>query len=231
MMDDAREPHRHTNPTRQAEGDIPALLAAAARGDETAWRGIIDLYARRVFALARSRLGAGGSGGAGGAGRGGKGNDTLAEEITQSVFATLAAKLSPRQDGPAGYTEQGKFEAWLFRIAMNRVRDEVRRQRRHAVPTDPETLDGVHAAQGEDAAEHAEHRRQLDSLRAAMAELGEADREVIELRHHAGLSFKQIAELLAEPIGTLLARHHRALKKLKDLMSSPASISFGGDRS
>ena len=45
-----------------------------------------------------------------------------------------------------------------------------------------------------------------------MARLHDADREVIELRHHGGLSFKQIAELLDEPLGTLLARHHRALR-------------------
>jgi RNA polymerase sigma-70 factor (ECF subfamily) len=51
--------------------------------------------------------------------------------------------------------------------------------------------------------------------------LSESDREVVELRHHAGMSFKSMAELLEEPIGTLLARHHRALKKLKDLMSGP----------
>jgi RNA polymerase sigma-70 factor (ECF subfamily) len=51
-----------------------------------------------------------------------------------------------------------------------------------------------------------------------MGTLSESDREVIELRHHAGLSFKQIAELVNEPLGTLLARHHRALRKLKAAM-------------
>ena len=60
----------------------------------------------------------------------------------------------------------------------------------------------------------------LDALRSALSGLEDADREVIELRHHAGMSFKQIADLLEEPIGTLLARHHRALRKLKDIMTA-----------
>ena len=49
--------------------------------------------------------------------------------------------------------------------------------------------------------------------------LPEADRRIIHLRHFAGLSFKQIAEVLEQPLGTVLARQHRALKKLRGLMS------------
>jgi RNA polymerase sigma-70 factor (ECF subfamily) len=51
-----------------------------------------------------------------------------------------------------------------------------------------------------------------------MAELNEEDREVIELRHHGGMSFKEMAEMLGEPMGTLLARHHRALHKLRRVL-------------
>lgn len=192
------------------EGDaIAGVLRAAASGSENAWREVVQLYARRVYALARSRLG-GSSGG---------GHD-LAEEITQSVFCTLARTI-----GKGEYTEKGRFESWLFRIAMNRVRDEVRRRRRHAEPTDPESFnhvahnprvlagnDGVRGGSaGADATE-------IASLRDAMERLSEDDREVIELRHHAGLGFKQMSEMLDQPLGTLLARHHRALKKLKDFM-------------
>jgi RNA polymerase sigma-70 factor (ECF subfamily) len=103
---------------------------------------------------------------------------------------------------------------------MNRLRDEMRRQKRHASPPDPGAL--VYA--GEAAADETveDMSEELRRLRSAVAHLSEADRQVVELRHHAGLSFKQIAELLEEPLGTLLARHHRALKKLKDLMTAPA---------
>ncbi|MGA0172078.1 MAG: sigma factor-like helix-turn-helix DNA-binding protein [Phycisphaerales bacterium] len=39
---------------------------------------------------------------------------------------------------------------------------------------------------------------------------------MIELRHIGGMSFRQMAEHLDEPLGTLLARHHRALRKLRE---------------
>ncbi|MGQ0629271.1 MAG: RNA polymerase sigma factor, partial [Phycisphaerales bacterium] len=168
---------------------------------DRAWRIVIDLYARRIFALAKSRVR----------------NTDVAEEITQSVFVTVAAKL-----GSGGYTEKGRFEAWLFRVAVNRIRDEIRRLRRHAGPTDPEQFAGLEDESA--AAPHAASACRADDglvrLRAAMTELSDTDREIVELRHHGGLSFAQIAEQLAEPLGTLLARHHRALRKLKELIEA-----------
>src|SRR4029453_13448356 len=90
-------------PQSDGSGEIAGRLAAAGRGDETAWREVIARYGRRVYALAKSRCQRG----------------DVAEEVTQSVFATVASKL-----GSGGYTEQGRFESWLFRVAMNRIRDE-----------------------------------------------------------------------------------------------------------
>lgn len=191
-------------PSGPTTDNLPGLLLAAGQGDEEAWRAIINLYARRVYALAKSRLGAS--------------RHDLAEEITQSVFVTVASKLGKQNaEGVLGYTEQGRFESWLFRVAMNRVRDEIRRARRQATPTDPETLGNNLAAPVSEEIE-SDLPENLRSLRRAMEKLSDADREIVELRHHAGLSFKQIAELVSEPLGTLLARHHRALKKLKELM-------------
>lgn len=161
----------------------------------------MDLYARRVFAMARSRLH----------------NDELAEEITQSVFVTIATKLNGQGDG-SGYSEQGKFEPWLFRITMNRVRDYCRKRARHATPTAPEHMGGLSARPAIDHAERDAGMADMNKLRSAMEQLSDRDREIIELRHHGQMSFKQIAEISGDPIGTLLARHHRALKKLRDLL-------------
>lgn len=173
--------------------EIASLLSAAADGDDAAWRELVERYGRRVFALAKSRCQ----------------NVDLAEEITQSVFATVAAKL-----GSGGYAEQGRFESWLFRVAMNRVRDEMRRRKRHAEATDPALFGGVADTREHNSAE----APLLPKLRLAIAQLSDSDREIIELRHHGGMSFKDISQLLNEPLGTLLARHHRALRKLKQAM-------------
>lgn len=205
--------------------DLAPLLRAASGGDERAWRELVELYARRIYALARSRLGSS-SGGRGSFSRSDRAGpfvagDDAAEEVTQSVFCTVASQLR------AGtYTEQGRFEAWLFRIAMNRIRDEVRRRRRQAEPTDPEVLGGVEADE-EAAGAQVGDGVEFVALRSAMGRLTEPDREIIELRHHGQMSFKQIAEMLDEPLGTLLARHHRALRKLKELMTGEGGLLHG----
>lgn len=196
----AHEPDAHPTDRPDHSATIGPILAAAARGDENAWAQLIRLYGKRVFALCRSRLR----------------DPHLAEEVTQSVMVTVAAKLKDGQ-----YSEQGRFEAWLFRIAVNRVRDEIRRSSRSVIVGGDDAIEAAQAkaptsptrSSGDD----------LDALRNAMALLPEIDRQVVELRHHAQLSFNSIAEMLEEPLGTLLARHHRALKKLKDLMTNNPS--------
>ncbi len=174
------------------EARVRALVLRAGDGDQDAWRDLVDEYARRVYGLIRSR-----------------GCDPArAEEITQSVFVTVARVL-----GQGRYEEQGRFEAWLFRIAMNRLRDDARARKRHS------THELGDAAQGLASGPPEEHE-ETDGLRAALEGLPPADREVIELRHRADMSFKQIAEMLEQPLGTVLARHHRALRKLRSVLEA-----------
>jgi RNA polymerase sigma-70 factor (ECF subfamily) len=180
------------------------LLARAARGEDAAWRTLVGEYSGRVYGLLRSQ----------GA------DPELAEEVTQSVFCTVAAKLPE-------YVEGGRFESWLFRIAMNRLRDDARRRRRHAKPAgENEVLEGLAGPAPDRSAGRAD-AEELAALRAAVAQLSESDREVIDLRHVGGMSFKQMAEHLGEPLGTLLARHHRALAKLRAILEGAAA---GGAR-
>lgn len=175
---------------------LTALLERAASGEDSAWSDLVRIYGRRVFALARSRLS----------------SNEAAEEVTQSVFVTVARKVTGGE-----YRESGRFEAWLFRVAMNRVRDEIRRRRRSMVESNGHDPVWAGAAGGSGLSQE-----DLSSLRGALATLSEADREIIELRHHGQLSFREIADLTGEPMGTLLARHHRALRKLRELMEAPA---------
>lgn len=172
---------------------IAEVLAQAARGDAAAWRDIVRAYGPRVFALCQSRCR----------------DPEVSEEVTQSVFATVALKMTSGE-----YAERGRFESWLFRVAMNRVRDLMRRNRRRPENLADGQLDQVRAAPERPTNDSPE----LASLRRAMEHLSPADREIIELRHHAQMGFKQMSEVLDEPLGTLLARHHRALKKLREIL-------------
>lgn len=195
------------------------MLQEAAAGDSAAWRELVTAYTKRVYALLYKQCG----------------DPELAEEITQVTFVKLVEKLSDF----AGYEERGKFEAWLFRVAMNKLRDEMRRRKRQAVSMDMgpsgssgsgEQASAWAAAQqqvvmggpkpGESPLEQVSRAEQLDQLREAVSQLPEADQQVIYLRHTAGLSFAEIAETLEEPLGTVLARGHRALKKLAKMMET-----------
>jgi RNA polymerase sigma-70 factor (ECF subfamily) len=174
---------------------LAALVVTAARGDEDAWRELVDRFAPRVFGLIRAQCR----------------DEDLAEEITQSTFCTIAAKLRD-------YEEVGRFESWLMRIAMNRLRDEMRRRARQANPADEATLVGLAGDGGRSSEAVETDSLPAGPLREAIEQLPEADREVLYLRHVSGLSFKQLAEALGAPVGTLLARHHRALKKVKAIL-------------
>lgn len=179
--------------------ELADLVARASQGNERAWEDLVHRYARRVYAMANAKLR----------------RPELAEEITQSVFVTLATKLKADS-----YTELGRFEPWLFRVTMNRVRDEIRRSKRQAIPHDPSMFAGV---SDRGVAETSIDPQDSNQLRDALANLGDSDREIIDLRHMGQMGFKDIAVLLGEPLGTVLARHHRALKKLRAALAGATS--------
>lgn len=203
--------------TLAKENDLDQTLADAAAGDGSAWEQLVRAYTPRVYGLLFRQCR----------------DQELSEEITQAAFVKVVTKLKD-------YDERGRFEPWLFRIAMNRLRDEMRRRKRHAVPMDmsPGAAAGSSsgasspsqwaAAQGKVVRQHGEpdrtpleemtHVEQLDAVKQAVEQLSETDREIVHLRHTAGLTFAQIAETLEQPLGTVLARGHRALAKLRKLL-------------
>ncbi|MFZ4750753.1 MAG: RNA polymerase sigma factor [Phycisphaerales bacterium] len=182
--------------TERDPTELQALLRRAAGGDSAAWRAIVGEFAPRVYGLLRAQCG----------------DSELSEEIAQSTFCTLAAKIGE-------YVESGRFESWVFRIAMNRLRDEMRRRKRHARPMDDAPLREV-AGRGSSGvkASDAAAAEVRERLARAMGRLPEADREIIDLRHTGGMSFKALSDFYGEPVGTLLARHHRALRKLRGML-------------
>lgn len=123
------------------------------------------------------------------------------------------------------YDDRGRFEPWLFSIAANLVRDRIRRAR-----TSPVSL-SLEAA-GEDRTSLAEmipgesetvdagvvRAEQHDALLAALEHLDEQSKHMVLLRHFGQLSFKEIAAIFDCPIGTVLAKVHRALKALRVIL-------------
>jgi RNA polymerase sigma-70 factor (ECF subfamily) len=180
--------------------DLDELLRRAGRRDPVAIGALVGAYSQRVFALLY-RL---------------TGSADVAEELVQETFLRVVRRISD-------YQNRGRFEAWLFRIAANLARDQHRRTRRRATPG---SLDSGPSSQPGPPCDPSdvsvrEPGKQLEQaetdqrLHGALLRLGELDREIILLRHYSELSFREIAELLGVPLGTALARAHRALSRLR----------------
>lgn len=128
----------------------------------------------------------------------------LTAELMQEVAYRLV-RAGPRLDpgrNPRGY---------LFRTAANVWRDHVRReivQRRAAW----QLRNGETATAAADAG--VLERDLREAVRRAIAELPAAQRDVVELRHSQGLTFRQIAERLGRPLGTVLTQMRGALLKI-----------------
>ena len=136
------------------------------------------------------------------------GSEHLAEELHQSAWLSALEHLDKFDvTGNAG-----GFKAWLFRIATNKANDHWRRGgRERKAKAGLKLVTDAFAEQSDltDAAEQAER------LRAAVAALPDAQREVLLLRYYGNLKFVEIAETIGCPLNTALGRMHKAMNKLK----------------
>jgi RNA polymerase sigma-70 factor, ECF subfamily len=130
-------------------------------------------------------------------------NSHDAEDITQNVFAKLMTaiqKYEPREV---------PFAAWILRVARNAALDHLRARRQ--IPFEEvRTDDGGHEEVGFERSE---------CLRAALLNLSPEQREVLVLRHLAGLSPGEIARRLGKTEGSIHGLHHRGRAALRDLLS------------
>jgi RNA polymerase sigma-70 factor, ECF subfamily len=134
-----------------------------------------------------------------------------AEDVTQHVFAKLMTALPKYQEGRA------PFSAWILRVARNVAVDHLRQLR--AVPCEE--------IRTESDADEAPLERTL-ALREALADLPTEQREVIVLRHLAGLSPGEIANHLGKSESSVHGLHHRGRSALRtrlvELQAAPATV-------
>jgi RNA polymerase sigma-70 factor (ECF subfamily) len=187
--------------------ELDQLLERARRQDPQALGALAQAYGPRVFGLLY-RL---------------TGSRESAEDFAQETFLRVVRTIDR-------YEHRGRFESWLFRIAANLARDHARQGKRRG-PTasiDATDADGVPSAPrltdlGEAVPEELAMASEDGArLQACLAELPEIDREIILLRHFSELSFREIAQMLEIPLGTALARAHRALQRVKKQLEGGA---------
>lgn len=121
---------------------------------------------------------------------------TDADDLVQ--LAVERALLHRRQWRPAT-----RLDSWIFRIMKNAWIDEARARKRRAAVLSPEE-DGIHV--GADGAAAMEQRLQAQAVQRAMALLPEDQRLAVALVLVEGLSYKEAAEVLEVPQGTLTSR-------------------------
>jgi RNA polymerase sigma-70 factor (ECF subfamily) len=109
------------------------------------------------------------------------------------------------------YDPTRPFYPWLYRILRNTCFDALARRRTRAVSG----LDSDRVASLEpSAADALMAGEEVDRVRAAMARLTEAHREILGMRHFQDLSYAEMAELLEVPEGTVMSRLYRARRAL-----------------
>lgn len=115
---------------------------------------------------------------------------------------------------------------WLRRIVTNAAVDTIRSRRRRELPwssvareEDDRPLDPVDPTV-EPSEDRVDRRRRARLVRAAVRELPSHHRQTIELREFGGLSYRQIAERLDIPVGTVMSRLHAARRRLAELVAA-----------
>ncbi len=166
------------------------MIRGCRKGKNESFQRLLDLYGKRCYGFFYRMCG----------------DVQLSEDLLSELFVKLVEKIDKYKDG--------SFETWLFTIAANLFRDHLRHKYRQQrlleqkqklleIEGEPDSQDdGIDS----------------DALSLALSKLDEETAELITLRYYSEMSFKELAEMRGEPIGTTLSKVHRGLKRLKELM-------------
>jgi RNA polymerase sigma-70 factor (ECF subfamily) len=187
-------------------------LAAFRRGQRDAFGLLVRRYEGELYGYLRRYLGDG----------------DLADDVFQNTFLQVFTKIRHYEAGRP-------VRPWLYTIATNQAIDALRRTGRHqAISLDLEReeargadmpqLLGFLESRGPSPLEHvqAEERRQL--VRAGVERLPEFLRQVVILAYYQGLPYKEIADIMGIPVGTVKSRLHAALMRLHEAWAALPAI-------
>ena len=142
-------------------------------------------------------------------------NDDMADDLFQETF--VKAIMTIRQ---GRYKENGRFYAWLTRIAHNLLIDQFRTEKNETYIYDEDAENAWHtnAIMNENYRENEIVTEQiLTDVRRLMDHLPANQREVVYMRYYQNLSFKEISDLTGVSINTALGRMHYAIQNMRRL--------------
>ena len=168
------------------------LVEQAWRGDEHAFTQIVNRWQKRIYRFAYRYFG----------------NSADADDITQKTFIRVYQKLNSLDD-------PGKFSSWIYRIANNLCLDELKRAgRRRLESLETNQVSAIPVNSRTPATEM--HQKELKAMvQNVLHSLPEEQRTVLILKEFEGLKFREIAEVLDEPEGTVKTRLYAGLTALR----------------
>jgi len=182
------------------------LVRLCRKGDERAAHELVSRFQRPVFSQVRRMVR----------------DQELAEDLAQEAFVRAFDRLDQ-------YDPDYKFSSWLFKIAHNLTIDHLRKKELdtvsiHGAPdaTTPDEQEAT-AVTLESREERPDERFEAEALgeeiEAAIGELRPDYREAVLLRHVQGHSYREIAEIMDVPLGTVKTYIHRARNELQEKLA------------
>lgn len=181
------------------------LVARVLAGDLDAYASLVDRHSDLVYSIALRIVG----------------NRADAEDVAQESFVNAFRALE-------SFKGQSKLSSWLYRITVNRALAYLKR-RRSTLPLDTDA-DDPHAtrrlaAPGEDCPDQILIEKEFRlRVRQAIAKLPPHYRAVVTLYHLQDRSYKEVAEILGLPMGTVKTHLHRARAMLRRALSDDDSV-------
>lgn len=177
------------------EPDLQALMGRTAKGSQEAFAAVYDRVAGPVFGVVRSVL------------RDHAQSEEVAQEVLIEVWRS-AARYRP---------DRGTAMNWVLTLAHRRAIDRVRsveasaaRERQAAFLDRTPEFDEV--------TEQVEHRLEREQVRRCLGGLTELQRQSVTLAYYRGLTYREVAELLGLPLGTVKTRLRDGLIRLRDCL-------------
>lgn len=141
----------------------------------------------------------------------------MADDIFQDTFLKVVQSVRAGR-----YQDDGRFLPWVMRIAHNLIIDNFRREKQLGIVLNNDYENDLFNSRSvaEDNVEDMMLKRQiLRDVRKLISELPDDQREVVIMRHYAGMSFREIADMTGVSINTALGRMRYALINMRKMMT------------
>lgn len=176
------------------------LVLRCQAGDEAAFAKLMTSFEARTLGYLRGIIGESDDA------------DDMQQEVWLSVYRHLGHLADP-----------GAFRTWLFRTTRHRAIDFLRKRKRDHELMDDVPVDQVAMREANWEEEGSAALVDEETLTAALMAMPPPQREVMLLRYRDGLSYQEIAQVIARPIGTVRTRLHHARKRLQESLIGRAT--------